>query len=60
VKEKIKKFSEQEITINTKPYQTYSSVIDLLFGTILLGLGLASGLIFYLTRKKIANTRHGQ
>ena len=53
VKEKLEKFSKQEITLNTKPYQTYSSVIDILFGTVLLSLGVALGLIFYLTKRKI-------
>ena len=53
VKEKITKFKKQEITINTKPYQIYSSVINLLFGTLILSLGLILGLISYLTRKNI-------
>jgi hypothetical protein len=54
VKEKVEKFRKQEITVNTKPYQKYSSVIDILFGTVLLSLGVALGLIFFLIRKKIA------
>ena len=53
VNQKITKFKKQEITINTKPYQIYSSVIDLLFGTLILSLGLIFGLISYLTRKNI-------
>lgn len=53
VKGKLEMFSKQDITINTKPYQTYSSVIDILFGTVLLSLGLALGLIFYLIKIKI-------
>jgi uncharacterized RDD family membrane protein YckC len=52
VKEKIEKFKKQELTIDTKPYQKYSSVIDILFGTVLLSFGVALGLIFFLKTKK--------
>jgi hypothetical protein len=51
VKTKIERCKKQEVTINTKPYQEYSSVIDILFGTLLMSLGLALGLIFFLIRK---------
>jgi hypothetical protein len=53
VMEKIEKLRKKEITIDTKPYQKYSSVIDILFGSVILSLGLALGLIFYLTKRKI-------
>jgi uncharacterized RDD family membrane protein YckC len=53
VKGKLEMFSKQDITINTKPYKKYSSVIDILFGTVILSLGLVLGLIFYLIKIKI-------
>jgi hypothetical protein len=44
---------KQEITINKKPYQEFASVLELLFGTIVLILGLILGLMFFQTKRKI-------
>jgi len=54
VKEKVNKFKKQEITVITKPYQKYASVINLLLGTTLLSFGLTLGLICFLTKKNIS------
>jgi hypothetical protein len=58
VKEKIEKLRKQEITIDTKPYQKYSSVIDILFGSVILSLGLALGLIFFLIKSPKVSHKH--
>jgi uncharacterized RDD family membrane protein YckC len=51
INEKIERIKKQEITVNTKPYHLYSSVINLLFGSALLFLGLTLGLIKYFRTK---------
>ena len=58
VKEKIEKLRKQEITIENKPYQKYSSVIDILFGSVILILGLALGLIFFLIKSPKVSHNH--
>jgi hypothetical protein len=53
VKKKVEMLKKQEITINKKPYQEFASVLELLFGTIVLILGLILGLMFFQTKRKI-------
>jgi hypothetical protein len=53
VKKKVEMLKKQEITINKKPYQELASVLELLFGTIVLILGFILGLMFFLTKRKI-------
>jgi len=56
VKERVNKLREQEITINSIPYQKYAPVFELLFGTIVVNLGLIFGLAFFLTKNTKVHT----
>lgn len=52
-KGKVKMLRKQEITIDNHPYQVFRSVFELIFGTMILILGLISGLAFFITKRKI-------
>ena len=50
---KVNILRKQEVTINPKPYQQLESVFELIFGTILLLLGLLLGFSGFMKRRKI-------
>jgi len=50
---KINKLKEQEVRVDDKPYQQLASVFELIFGTLLLLLGLLIGTIILFKKQKV-------